>query len=82
MQGGLHKAQMDCRAAQWLDQECSGVSSVQHARPRKGQRRVQACVHGAEFAQDGFDADGMSNKDSEAIDWPLRGRLKPSQREN
>ena len=80
MQGGLQKAQMDSRAAQWLDQECSGVSSVQHAGTQKGQRRVQARVHGAQSAKDGGHADGVKQKsDGKAIDWPLRGLLKSSQ---
>ena len=61
-------------------QECSGVSSVQHAGVRQGKRRVQARVHGAQSAQNGCDADGMRQKsDRKAIDWPLRGLLKPSQ---
>ena len=61
-------------------QECSGVSSVQHAGVRQGKRRVQDRVHGAQSAQNGCDADCMRQKsDRKAIDWPLRGLLKPSQ---
>ena len=36
----------------------------------KGQRRVQARVHSAKFAQDGCDADGMRRKrQRKAVDW-------------
>src|SRR5665647_2131471 len=47
---------MDCRATQWLDQERSGISPVQHAGVEEGTGRVQACLSGAQSAQNRGDA--------------------------
>ena len=55
-QARLPQTQVDCRAAQRLDQECSGVSPVQHAGVGKGKGRVQARLPGAQSAQNGGDA--------------------------
>jgi hypothetical protein len=52
----------DCRAAQRLDQERSGVSPVQHAGPGKDKSRVQARLPGAQSAQNGLDAGELINE--------------------
>lgn len=70
------KAHTGAHANQWLDQERSGVSPVQHAGIEEGTGRVQARVFGAQSAQNGGDAGKLKVKHSGKRQSDATGQLQ------